>query len=343
MMSKMSAISTMRTSTRRRVARGRAGRPRRALAALAAVFLAAGCSGIKPGRTPEATFEAVKRAVLLGEYQGLWGLLSASSRDAEARRIQAQQREVSARLPNFTPADKQRFLAENGISPDEFIGMTPAEVFAMEMRRSSRVIGDLRDALEGAAVTEVRPGPEGAVLEIALGDGEATELELEFEHGVYRLSSLSDLLQSLVPAGRAHRAAKTPQATYEALKACIRDEAYEDMWDLFSDGYRQALQMSFKESKREVQGLDPDDARSFERMFGVTVEDYLKMGPREILGVNMRSQFEDQFKRGLVLSRRVRSVQTEGDRAILTLEGPGGGVQVQMVKKEDRWYLAEFK
>ena len=231
-----------------------------ALPLLLAVAVASGCGGIKPKRTPEGTFESLRKAVVEENYEALWGLLSASARQSRSEQVRAQQLDVEARLPNFTEADKDDFRRDYGISAEAFVNLTPEGAFAMDFRHRRRLGGDLRGLLEGAKVAKVTPQGDGAVLEITIsGDAEPAKLTLVKESGLWRVPGMDGILKALDIAGRARRAGDIPADTYRAAIACIRDGALDDLWELFSTDAREWLTGIIEQDQREIEGYEDEN------------------------------------------------------------------------------------
>ena len=331
--------------------RGRTSAAGRTAAALAlATCFTAGCSGIKPGRRPEATFESIKRAILDEKYEALWGLLSARSRELKIDEMRNIQRDIEVKLNNMTAADKEVFLRRNGVSPETFVNMAPAELFAMEMRRASRLAAGLEEALAAAEVTGVRTEGDVATLEITVGRGgsrgerekEKASLTFEREHGLYRVKSFNDLLAAFRPAERTRRPGATPKETYDAFRACMRDRAYEDLWELFSPFMREKLAKAMENLKRELEGLSAAERRSRGRQLGVTLEEFAKMPPEEAFAAKMRLTIEVQRRLPPTLLGEFVSAKTEGDKATAVLKGRRGEYRVPMVLVDGVWLLESF-
>jgi len=307
-----------------------------------AAALAAGCGGVKPGRRPEATFEAARRAILEDRYEGLWALLAERSRNDEAARIAALQRQIASELPNMTDSHKERFLRENGIMPDEFVNLSPAEAFAAQVRNTARLAATLRRALSGARVAETKLGDRSATLKIEMPGEPPGELTLVLENGLWRIPDVNDLFKAVRLQERSREPGRTPQETYDAFVACLADGAYADVWGLLASENRERLAESFKRSQEEVRGLDGGPRRDFERRYGVTAEEFVAMEPRDVLALELRRQLSDPIQRQMLLSRRVESVEVNGPVAVLVLLGPAGRNRMRMAFEGERWFIAEF-
>ncbi len=315
--------------------------------AILALGLAAGCSGIKPGRRPEATFEAIRKAMLARKYEALWGLLSAKSRDREVAGVRQEQRAIEDSINNMTPEQKQAFLGRYGISPERFMNMSPAEVFAMRMRNASRLAAGLGEALRAAEVKSARTEGNTATLEIAIGGEERVSLTLEREHGLYRVKSFDDLMEAFRTVERARRPGSTPEETIEAFRACLRDRAYEGIWKLFAPGLRDSVTRSAEKQKERLKGLSSSERRSFERKFGVTVDEYLELPPSGVLAVEVRYNLEVRHQAPSIMLGDYVSAELAGDRATILLKGRHGEFRIPMVLLregggEGRWFLESF-
>lgn len=331
----------------------RAGRGARlALAVGLAVSLVVGCSGIKPGRSPEATFEAIRRAMLEKEYEALWGLLSAKARELEVAAVQQQQRTWEQSLDNMTSPEKQKFLSENGVTPEEFVNMSPAEVFAMNVRRTARLVTALAEQLAAARVIGVRTEGEAATLEITVGAGEGeaegdeekVSLTLEREHGVYRVKSFQELLTAFRPAERSRRPGRTPKETFEAFRACVRDRAYEDLWDLFTPFMREKLAEAMEGLKRQLEEMLGSARRKRERGLGAAAEEFAAMAPKEAFATSIRFNIEVQRRLPPILLGEFVSAEIEagGDRAKILLRGRRGEHRITAVFTDGVWLLEGF-
>lgn len=314
----------------------------RSITAIILVGLVLGCAGIKPGRTPEATFEAARCAILEDRYEGLWALLAERSRNDEASRIAALQRQIAAELPNMTDSYKERFLRENGIMPDEFVNLSPAEAFAAQVRNTAKLAATLRDALRQARASETKLEGSSAKLKIEMPGEPSGELELVLENGLWRIPSIEELFKALRIQERSREPGKTPQETYDAFITCLSDGAYADVWKLLSSKHRERLAESFQRSKEEVAKLDHTSARDFERRYNTTTEEFLAMEPKEILALELKRNLSDPLQRQVLLSRKVESVDIRDEEAMLILIGPAGRNRMHMVLEGDRWFIADF-
>ena len=315
--------------------------------AILAVGLAASCSGIKPGRRPEATFESIKKAMLAREYEALWGLLSAKSRDREAAGIRQEQRAIEGSINNMTPAQKQAFLKQYGASPETFMNISFAEVFAMRMRDASRLATGLGEALSAAEVRSTKIEGSTATLSISIGEEETVSLTLEREDGLYRVKSFADLMGAFRTVERTRRPGTTPEGTIEAFRTCVGDRAYEDIWQLLTPGLRDSVAKSAKKKKEGLKGLSSSGRRSFERKFGVTVDEYLELPPAGVLAVEVRYNLEVKRQAPSIMLGDYASAELAGERATVLLKGRHGEFRIPMVLLkqgggEGRWFLESF-
>lgn len=312
-----------------------------------AIGLAAGCSGIKPGRRPEATFESIKKAMLAREYEALWGLLSAKSRDREADGIRQEQRAVESSINNMTPVQKQAFLKRYGVSPETFMNMSFAEVFAMRMRDASRLATGLGDALLAAEVRSARIEGNTATLSISIGEEETVSLTLEREDGLYRVKSFDDLMEAFRAVERTRRPGTAPMETIEAFRTCIRDRAYEDIWKLFTPGLRDKVARSARNKKEGLKDISSSERRSFERKFGVTLDEYLELPPAGVLAIEVRYNLEVKHQAPSIMLGKYASEELEGERVTVLLKGRHGEFRIPMIRLrqgggEGRWFLESF-
>ena len=307
-----------------------------------ALLLVAGCSGIKPGRKPEATFEAVRQAVIEKNYEALWDLISAKSRDREVASVSQERRMIEGSIDNLTPEQKQDFLMRYGISPEKFMNMDNSEVFAMKVRNTPRLTTGLAEALEQAEIIGVKPDGDAAVLTISVGGEEELELTLEREQGLYRVRSFDDLLAVFRPAERTRRPGKTPRETFDALLYCVSDGAYEDLWELVSPEVKRQLAGPTEKLKEQYRGLSASERRPLEHDLGVTIEEFVEMSPEEAFAVQMRFKLEARGGGRLILLRQFVREEIEGGRAAAVLMQPDGEVKMPMVLVDGRWLLEGF-
>ena len=315
---------------------------RRTALVAAALAAAAGCNAVKPGREPQQTFEAAKRAILEENYEGLWRLVASRSRDAEAARIRGEQREVESKLGNLTDDDKLAFRTKHGVGPEEFMNLTPAGAFANQVRNTARLGDGLREALLDAHVVAAEVSGERATLAVEIPGEAPAKLEMVREQGLWVIPSMMDFFMSLRLSGRIRKAGETPQETYDALLACVSARAYEDVWDLFDRGLQARLADTFIRSIDEVKKLDDDQRKQLERTFGVDVDTYVKMGPKELLALELRLQFRDPRRLDALMSRRVLGVAVSQDTAVLSLSGTGDKNKIKMRWQGGKWYLLDF-
>jgi hypothetical protein len=307
-----------------------------------ALVLVSGCGGIKPSRKPEATFDSLKQAVLGKRYEALWNLLSAKSREKEVVTFSQERRRIESEIDNLTPEQKQDFLMRCGVSPEEFMNMGHAEVFAMNIRNTPRLTTGLEGALRQAEVTGVRIDGDAAVLTISVGGEEEVELTLQREQGLYRLKSFDDLLDVFRPGERTRRPGKTPRESFDALIHCIRDGAYEDLWELVSPEVKEQLAVPTEKLKEQYRGLPASARRPLEHDLGVTIDEFLEMSRKEAFVVQMRYKLEARGGARAILSREYVSEEIEGDRAAAVLTQPDGEVRMPMVLVGGRWLLEGF-
>jgi hypothetical protein len=313
---------------------------------IVAVVAAVGCNAVKPGREPAQTFEAAKRAILEENYEGLWRLVSSRARDAEAARIRAEQRQVEDKIGDLTEDDRLAFQKKHGVLPDEFMNLTPAGAFANRVRNTARLGDKLSEALLDAHVIAADVNGDAATLAVEIPGEKPAKLAMVREQGLWVIPSMMDFFASIRLSGRIRKAGDTPQETYNALLACVSAGAFEDVWDLFDVGLQGKLADTFLRSIDEVKKLDDDQRRQLEQTYGVDVETYVKMGPRELLALNLRIQFRDPGRREAIMLRQVRGVAVvDGtDMAVLTLSGSGDKSKVKLKRDNSRggkWYLLD--
>ncbi|MHC4253644.1 MAG: hypothetical protein ACYS9X_31390 [Planctomycetota bacterium] len=323
-------------------------RPRRvgapALVAACVAFIAglAGCGGIKPKRTPQGTFDSLRKAIAEENYEALWGLLSASARQSESARIRAKQLRVEAELPNYAEADKESFRDRNGISAEEFVNLSPAGVFAMELRYSRRLGTSLRELLEGSKAKGVSVKGESAVVEVEIsGEAEPVKLALEKQSGLWRMPGMEGFLEAFDIAGRARRAGEIPADTHRAAVACIGDEAYDDLWELFSTDARAWLAGIIKGDQKEVAAYDEEKARMFERAAGLATKDFAAMSPKDAFVVEMKSGVGRLMQLARLLAGEFVKADILGDKATITLRGLRGALPLE--RENGRWYFARME
>ncbi len=315
--------------------------------AIFAIGLAASCNGIKPGRRPEVTFESMKKAMLAKEYEALWDLLSAKSRDREAAGVRQERRAIESSINNMTPAQKQAFLKQYGVSPERFMNMSFAQVFAMRMRRASRLATGLGEALSAAEVRSTKIEGSTATLSISIGEEETVSLTLEREDGLYRVKSFDDLMEAFRPIERARRPGSTPEGTIEAFRVCIRDRAYEDIWTLFAPVLRDGVARSAEKQKELLKGYSSSERRNFERKFGLTVDEYLELSPARVLAAEVRYNLEVKRQAPSIMLGDYVSAELVGERATVLLKGRHGEFRIPLVRLrqcggEGRWFLESF-
>jgi hypothetical protein len=338
----------------------------RAAAAACALSVLAGCSGVKPGSTPKATFEAVKRAIVTEDYEGLWGLLTSQARDEEACRIRSVQALIEAEIARLTDREKADVIRRLGVPPAEFVNMSPQKVFAEEARRGGmftvtatlageqevgfrrlpRTVRDLYEPLRDAAVTDSRTDDGRAVLTVSLGGGGTARLVLEKEHGAWRLPGAAEFISAFLPAEGLRRPGRSPKETCEAVVACMRDHAFADVWDLLSPGLRAEKTETLRRLRERFKTLSGDAIRRIERAYGVPVEEIDGLSDRELFGLNLRARIEKRdppFVFAAIVTGRFAGQTVLGDAAAVRMEGPVGPVDVKMTLHEGRWHLAELE
>jgi len=325
-----------------------ASRPRRAWTkaltwACAALLVGiAGCGGIKPKRSPEGTFDSIRKAIVEEDYEAMWGLLSASARQAESARISAQQRRVEAELPNFSEAQKERFRIENGLSAEEFVNLSPAGAFALGLRYSRQLGRDLRELLENSKIKDASVKGDGAVVTVGIaGETEPVRLALEKQSGLWRVPDMNSFLEGFDIAGRARRAGEIPADTYRAAVACVADQAYGDLWELFSTDGREWLAGIVKGDQKEVAGYDEDEARPFERSAGVTARAFVAMSPKEAFVVEAKTGVGRLARLPRALAGEFASADIAGEKATVTLRGRRGALLLE--RENGRWYFARME
>jgi hypothetical protein len=306
-----------------------------------AALVVFGCNAVKPGRTPAQTFEAAKRAILEEDYEGLWRLVSSRARDAEAARIRAEQRGVEDKIGDMTEDDRLAFQKKHGVLPHEFMNLTPAGAFANSVRNTARLGDGLREALLDAHVLASEEKGDTATLAVEIPGEKPAKLEMVREQGLWVIPSMMDFFTAIRLSGRIRKAGETPQETYEALLACVSSGAFGDVWDLFDRGLQAKLAATFVRSIDEVKKLDDDQRRQLEQTYGVNVDTYVKMGPRELLALNLRIQFRDPRRLDAILSRRVLGVAVAGETAVLSLSGTGDKNKVKLQRQAGKWYLLD--
>ena len=323
-------------------------RPRRAGAeigawACAAAFVAiAGCGGIKPKRSPEGTFDSVRKAIIEEDYEALWGLLSAGARQTESARISAQQLRVEAEFPNYSEKQRERFRTQNGLSAKEYVNLSPAGVFALELRYSRRLGRDLRELLEGASTKDVSVKGERAVVTVRIaGETEPIKLALEKQSGLWRIPGFDGFLEAFDIAGRARRAGEIPADTYRAAQACIADGAFGDLWELFSTDGRQWLAGIIRDDQKEVAGYEEGEARQFERAAGVTARAFAAMSPKEAFVVEAKSRVGRLSRLPRVLAGEFAAADIVGEKATVTLRGRRGTLLLE--RENGRWHFARME
>ena len=306
-----------------------------------------GCNAVKPGRTPAAPFEAARRAVREENYEGLWLLLCAKARDAEASRIGQEKRRVEQVLEQLTPAEKEALTRQKGISPEEFVDLSPAQVFAMELRQNlqKRMMGELRRTLEGARVSGVRTEGDRALVKIVTPDEEPVELEFVFEHGLYKLPSKEGFFEALGSRRRARRAGRTPEETHRAAQACIADGALEELWDLFSPRGQKSIAGILRGEQESIRKLAAEQLRSFERKAGVAAAEFAAMSPKEAFVVELKTGVGSLRAIRKVLLGRFVSAEIEEDEqsGTVSIRSTMGTVGVRVEQLDGRWYFGRFE
>jgi hypothetical protein len=310
------------------------------VAVLAACVAAlAGCSAVRPGRRPADTFEAAKRAILEENYVGLWRLIGERARDAEASKIRAQQREVEKQLGNLTPQDVEQFFRKNGVRPDVYVNLVPAEAFAAQVRNTARMAAGLREALLDSHVIGSAEEGDVATLAIEIPGEPTASLRLEREEGLWIVPSVNAFFVALRMSGRVRSPGKTPQETYDALIACVSARAYEAVWELLASEQQAEIAGRFRTAVEQVKKLDADQKRSFEIQAGMTADEYVTLAPGQMLAVELRLKFGDPQALDELLSRRADGVAISGSTAVLSLSGRGGRSNVHLKRQGDQWYL----
>ena len=301
----------------------------------------AGCGGIKPKRSPEGTFDSLRTAILEENYEALWGLLSASARQSESARIRAEQLRVEAELPNLIKNEQWAFRDRYGIAPEEFVNLSPAGVFALELLHSRRLRTSLRQLLESAKVKDVSVEGEGAVVTVQIpGEAEPVKLALEKQSGLWRIPEMAGLLDAFDMAARARRAGDIPADTHRAARVCIADGAYGDLWELFSKDGRKWLSGLVKEDQEAV-ARDEEASREFERNTGLSAEKFAALSPKEAFVVELDSSVGRLMHIVRLLTLEFVKADIVGDKAELTLRGLRGGLPLE--RENGRWYFARMQ
>jgi len=312
------------------------------LCGIAGIAGIAGCGGIKPKRSPEGTFDSVRKAIVEEDYEAMWGLLSAGARQKESARISAEQRRVEAEFPNYSEKQRERFRTQNGISAEEYVNLSPAGVFAMERRYDRRLSRSLRTLLDGAKVKDVSLKGDRATVEVAiLGETEPVKLALEKQSGLWRVPGMDGLVEAFDIAGRARRAGEIPADTYRAALACIGDQAYGDLWDLFSADGKKWLAGIIKEDQETIAGYDEQNARKFERAAGIGTADFAGLPPEEAFAVGLKANIAWLVQLVRLLSLDFVSADIVGDKARIRLRGLREPLPLE--RENGRWYFARLK
>jgi len=302
----------------------------------------AGCGGIKPRRSPKGTFDSIRKAIVEEDYEALWGLLSAGARQKESARISAEQRRVEAEFPNYSEKQRERFRTQNGISAEEYVNLSPAGVFAMEQRYDRRLSRSLRTLLDGAKVKDVSLKGDRATVEVAiLGETEPAKLALEKQSGLWRVPGMDGLVEAFDIAGRARRAGEIPADTYRAALACIADQVYGDLWDLFSADGKVWLAGIIKEDQETIASYDEQDARKFERASGMRTADFAGLPPKEAFVVGLKANVAWLVQIVRLLSLDFVSADIVGDKAEIRLRGLREPLPLE--RENGRWYFARLK
>lgn len=113
--------------------------------ALAAVLLLAACSA--GPESPDALFEEASRLARAGDFGAFWDLYSREGREEYVKAVEGTQRTIRAEIRNGNRDGIRRLSEADGITPEEFIAMTPRDIFVRRHKGLERV-------LEGATIAD---------------------------------------------------------------------------------------------------------------------------------------------------------------------------------------------
>ena len=77
------------------------------------------------------------------------------------------------------------------------------------------------------------------------------------------------------------------------------------------------------------------------KKYGVSVDECVKMGPKQLLALNLRLQFREARQLDAILSRRVTRTAVVGETAVLSLSGTGDKNKVKLRRQGGKWYLLD--
>jgi hypothetical protein len=310
-------------------------------ACVALIAGVAGCGGIKPKRSPDGTFDSLRKAVVEEDYEGLWGLLSSSARQTESAEIGAEQLRVDADLPNYSEAQKEQFRVSNGISAETFVNLSPAGGFAMRLRNDLR-LRSLKRLLESAKMKGVSVKGDIAMVEVEIsGETELVKLPLEKHSGLWRIPDMDSLLKAFDIAGRARKAGDIPADTHRAVLACIKEGAFEDLWELFSTDGKKWLAGMLSEDQKAVAGFSEEKARSFKRDSGLAADKFVAMSPKEAFVAELKLGIGRITQIVRILAGDFVKADIVGDRATVTLRSLRGPLPLE--RENGRWYFARME
>ncbi len=303
-----------------------------------------GCGGIKPGRTPRDTFDAARRAVMEENYEAFWQLLSGRERDAEALRFAAEKQRMEVGLEQLTPDEKEEFRKRNGISPEEYVGLSPRSIFARDMGGDARLMDEARRALAGARVVGVRSEGNRARLSVQIPDERPVEVELVLDHGLWRIPDAEGFFEALGFFRRARGAGRTPEETLRAAGLCLASGAEGDLWELFTPGGAEPLAEIVRADQEAARKLTRAESRIFERNAGISAEAFAHLETKDAFALELRTGHGRlSVLRSIFLGRFV-SADIVGDRGVINVKTiTGSVVKLQVELRGGRWYFGRLR
>ena len=328
---------------------GRRALSRGLVVVAAAMFVTPGCKVARPGTSPAATWDALRGAVLGGDYESVWNMLSRKAREREAERIRSMQQLVEGSLNDMNGGAREEFRRQIGFSVDEYMNLSPAEFFATEVVKSTEFVL-VRKAMSGAAIKGAETSGDSAVVTLDVAGAKEGRLALVREHGLWRLPDIQDL----VALGTLVRGpGDSPEETLASLISCVRNGAYREVWDLVCAQTRDNMGRLIREQQEKAPDMPEQDRRLFERDRGVSVEEYAAMPPGEafgvIFGASLHAPAIPNERNGPTRLEVFLTSMIEGSavtEASATLRirppGTGPGMKIKMIFEKARWRLVDF-
>jgi hypothetical protein len=136
------------------------------------------------------------------------------------------------------------------------------------------------------------------------------------------------------------------RAMFDDALACIREGRYEDVWNFYSQEFRQKIVDGYEAQKvtvRKELAKNSDWIGKWVRyQTGLSPQDFLELPPREI-----EARANRQFRDDMLRRRIVGPIHVEGDFAYIKVEHKPGEspINLTLIHRDGRWlfHAREFR